>query len=171
MPGFAEHLGEQFTGPIDDLRLAGERRVAGHESHDLDHAFHPGQLAHLGFDGGDRVQRAHRGQLLGLLRVDVGTGYSALVAQLVALGAGIGLVVPVMTSTLLGSADASRAGVASGTLNTARQTGSVLGVALFGAVTAGGAQLIAGLHLALLICIGLAAGVVALTRRMDRSAP
>lgn len=106
---------------------------------------------------------------IGLLRVDTATGYGALVAQLIALGAGIGLVVPVMTSALLGSVDPSRAGIASGTLNTARQTGSVLGVAIFGALTAGGARLVAGLHLALLICVGLAAAVVALTRLVDRS--
>src|SRR5690606_39442672 len=34
----AEHLAEQLTGPVDDLRLAGEGGGAGHEPHDLDHA-------------------------------------------------------------------------------------------------------------------------------------
>ena len=37
-----------------------------------------------------------------------------------------------MTSTLLGSVEKSRSGIAAGVLNSARQTGSALGVALFG---------------------------------------
>jgi DHA2 family methylenomycin A resistance protein-like MFS transporter len=58
------------------------------------------------------------------------TPYVAMVAQMVVLGAAVGLVVPLITSELLGSVDRSRAGVASGTLNTLRQTGSLVGVAL-----------------------------------------
>jgi DHA2 family methylenomycin A resistance protein-like MFS transporter len=46
--------------------------------------------------------------------------------------------------------------VASGILNTARQTGSAAGVALYGALIAGG-RLVAGLHSALLITVGLCA--------------
>lgn len=48
--------------------------------------------------------------------------------------ASIGVIVPLMTSEILGSVDRSYSGVASGTLNTARQTGSVIGVALFGSL-------------------------------------
>ncbi len=54
--------------------------------------------------------------------------------QLAALGFGLGLVVPAMTAALLGSVNASRSGIASGTLNTARQAGSVIGVALLGSL-------------------------------------
>jgi DHA2 family methylenomycin A resistance protein-like MFS transporter len=66
-----------------------------------------------------------------------------------------------MTASLLGSVERSRSGVASGTLNTARQTGSVIGVALFGSLIAGG-QLVNGLHVALAISIVLALTVVGL---------
>jgi MFS transporter, DHA2 family, methylenomycin A resistance protein len=68
----------------------------------------------------------------------------------------------VMTSALLGSVDRSHSGVASGTLNTARQTGSVIGVGLFGSLAAG--HLVSGLRLALVISVGLALLVAALTR-------
>ncbi len=98
----------------------------------------------------------------GLLVIGPDTAYATIVAQLVVVGAGLGLIVPVMTSALLGSVDRGHSGVASGTLNTARQTGSVVGVGLFGSLAAG--HLVSGLRLALMISIGLALLVVALTR-------
>jgi hypothetical protein len=42
-----------------------------------------------------------------------------------------------LTSTLLGSVEKPRSGVAAGVLNSTRQTGSVLGVALFGSLAGG----------------------------------
>src|SRR3954454_10902583 len=45
------------------------------------------------------------GACAGLLGVDASTSYSAMVAQLIALGGAIGLIVPLMTSALLGSVD------------------------------------------------------------------
>jgi DHA2 family methylenomycin A resistance protein-like MFS transporter len=67
-----------------------------------------------------------------------------------------------MTASLLAGVDRSRSGIASGALNSARQTGSVIGVALFGSLIAGG-RLVAGLHLALVISAGLALAIVALS--------
>ena len=43
------------------------------------------------------------------------------------IGGGLGLLVPPLTSTLLGSVEKSRSGIAAGVLNATRQTGSVLG--------------------------------------------
>ncbi|HEY3758506.1 MAG TPA: MFS transporter [Solirubrobacteraceae bacterium] len=103
--------------------------------------------------------------LAALLGISSSSAYAALVAQLLAIGAGIGLIVPAMTSALLGSVERSRSGVASGTLNTARQTGSVIGVALFGALAAGG--LLDGLRDALLVSIALALGAGALGVLID----
>jgi DHA2 family methylenomycin A resistance protein-like MFS transporter len=103
--------------------------------------------------------------LAGLLTITGPSSYPALVVQLTALGFGLGLLVPAMTSTLLGSVARARSGVASGTLSTARQSGSVIGVALFGSLIAGG--LVAGLRLALLVSIVLALIVVALTSGID----
>jgi hypothetical protein len=61
----------------------------------------------------------------------------ALAAALTITGFGIGLAVAAFTSALLASVDESRSGIASGTLAAFRQTGSVLGVALFGSLLAG----------------------------------
>jgi predicted MFS family arabinose efflux permease len=67
--------------------------------------------------------------LAGLLPLDARIPCAAIVGQLALLGLGLGLIVPAMTSALLGSVDRSRSGIASGTLNTARQRGSTIGVA------------------------------------------
>jgi DHA2 family methylenomycin A resistance protein-like MFS transporter len=103
--------------------------------------------------------------LAGLLVVDAGTGYPAIVTQLVTLGFGLGVVVPAMTSALLGSVDPDRSGVASGTLNTARQTGSVVGVAVFGSLA--GASSVTGLRLTLAVSAVLALIVAALGLTVD----
>jgi DHA2 family methylenomycin A resistance protein-like MFS transporter len=92
-----------------------------------------------------------------LLPIAAGTSYAALCAQLLALGAGLGLLVPPLTSTLLGSVDKSRSGLAAAVLNAARQTGSVLGVSLFGSLVShangfiGGARTALGISAALLL--------------------
>jgi MFS transporter, DHA2 family, methylenomycin A resistance protein len=104
--------------------------------------------------------------LLGLLPLGADTAYVALVAQLTVLGFGLGLVVPAMTTELLGSVATARSGLASGTLNTARQTGSVIGVALFGALAS--ANLITGLRHDLVIAVAAAVAAAALTVAMDR---
>jgi DHA2 family methylenomycin A resistance protein-like MFS transporter len=86
-----------------------------------------------------------------------GTPYWAIGLQLVAMGAGLGLLVPPLTSTLLGSVDKSRSGVAAGVLNSTRQTGSVLGVALFGSLL-GGSAFILGARASVLISVILLLG-------------
>jgi len=101
--------------------------------------------------------------LAGLLGVDRSTSYAVMVVPMMAVGFGLALIVPTMTSALLGSIDRRRSGVAAGTLNTARQTGSTIGVALFGSLIAGGA-IVAGLHQALAISIVLAGAVLVLAR-------
>jgi len=98
--------------------------------------------------------------LLGLLSINAHTGYGQIVFQLVALGFGIGVIVPAMTAALLGCVDASRSGIASGALNTARQCGSALGVALLGSLAAG--DLVGGLHVSLIISAVLAVTVALL---------
>jgi DHA2 family methylenomycin A resistance protein-like MFS transporter len=78
-----------------------------------------------------------------------------------AMAAGLGLLVPPLTSTLLGSVDKSRSGVASGVLNSMRQTGSVLGVALFGSLAGSAGGVLPGLRLALIIAAALLASSAA----------
>ena len=97
---------------------------------------------------------------LGLLDAGAHSRYPALVAQLVAIGGGIGLIVPIITAALLGSVPPGRAGVAAGTLNSARQSGSVIGVAVCGSLGAHG--LVTGLHDSLVLCAAVAVVVAAL---------
>ncbi len=99
----------------------------------------------------------------GLLGVGASTGYGAMVVQLAALGAAGGAIIPVLTSELLGSVDRTRSGVAAGTLNTLRQTGSAIGVALFGSLLAGRGGFTAGVHASLAITVGLCVAIGALT--------
>jgi DHA2 family methylenomycin A resistance protein-like MFS transporter len=90
----------------------------------------------------------------------------AVAAILVVLGAGAGFVVPPLTSAMLGSVPRERSGIASATLNSSRQTGSVIGVALFGSLIAGHHQLPAGARLALVISVGLLLATCWLCRRL-----
>jgi DHA2 family methylenomycin A resistance protein-like MFS transporter len=88
---------------------------------------------------------------LALLGIAPGTSYFEIGIQLVIIGGGLGLLVPPLTATLLGSVEKSRAGVAAGVLNATRQTGSVLGVALFGSLVGGSDAFMSGAHQALVI--------------------
>jgi MFS transporter, DHA2 family, methylenomycin A resistance protein len=100
--------------------------------------------------------------MAGVLSARVTVLIPALVAALTITGFGIGLAVTAITSALLATVDESRSGIASGTLTAFRQTGSVLGVALFGSLLVGmGAT--GGLEVASAISVGLMVPVVALT--------
>jgi DHA2 family methylenomycin A resistance protein-like MFS transporter len=88
---------------------------------------------------------------IALLGLERGTSYWMMCAQLVAIGAGLGLLVPPLTSTLLGSVEKSRSGLAAGVLNSMRQTGSVLGVSLFGSFIGQADTFIPGAHAALIL--------------------
>ena len=67
-----------------------------------------------------------------LLRVDADRSYLTLVLPMLLAASGIALVVPTMTNATLSAVDAAHAGIASGVLNSARQIGGMLGVAVCG---------------------------------------
>jgi DHA2 family methylenomycin A resistance protein-like MFS transporter len=92
---------------------------------------------------------------LALLGIGQGTSYLVMCAQLIVIGGGLGLLVPPLTSTLLGSVEKQRSGIAAGVLNATRQTGSVLGVALFGSLAGQANALLSGAHVSLVISAGL----------------
>jgi MFS transporter, DHA2 family, methylenomycin A resistance protein len=92
---------------------------------------------------------------LALLVIGRDTSYGLMCAQLIVIGGGLGLLVPPLTSTLLGSVDKQRSGIAAGVLNATRQTGSVLGVALFGSLAGNADRLLPGAHASLVISAGL----------------
>ena len=90
-----------------------------------------------------------------LLPIEPGTPYVETLAQLMIIGGGLGLLVPPLTATLLGSVEKSRSGIAAGVLNATRQTGSVLGVALFGSLVGQPDAFMRGAHLALIVSVAL----------------
>jgi len=89
-----------------------------------------------------------------LLWAGPATTYPGVVGQQILLGGGLGLLVPPMTGLLLSGVDRSRSGVAAGALTAFRQAGSLLGVAVFGAL-AGGGHFYRGLHSALWISLAV----------------
>jgi DHA2 family methylenomycin A resistance protein-like MFS transporter len=92
-----------------------------------------------------------------------GTSLWVLVAGSVVLGL-VSLAMPAMTAVVVGSAGREHAGVASGILNAARQSGGALGVALLGSLLAGSGRAMT-LHLPLAVVAGgyLAAVVLTVT--------
>jgi MFS transporter, DHA2 family, methylenomycin A resistance protein len=107
---------------------------------------------------------------LALLFIGQGTSYWATCAQLVVIGGGLGLLVPPLTSALLGSVEKSRSGIAAGVLNATRQTGSVLGVALFGSLVGQSGGFVAGARISLLISASLLLAAAAMIWRGAASA-
>jgi len=97
-----------------------------------------------------------------MLGIDRATSYETICLQLIAISGGLGLLVPPLTSMLLGSVEPQRAGIAAGVLNATRQTGSVLGVALFGSLVGQSAAFITGLHVSLVISAGVLLAAAAL---------
>lgn len=72
-----------------------------------------------------------------LARVGPAGGYPAVLPALLGMGVGAGLFTAPVVSAAVRAVPAERAGLASGVNNTARQTGTALGVAIFGARLAG----------------------------------
>lgn len=92
-----------------------------------------------------------------LLPISADRSYWLLVMPMLVAASGIALTVPTMINVTLSSVDPSRAGMASGVLNSARQTGGMLGVAIFGFLvrdTAPG-RFMHGMHLSIGVAVGL----------------
>jgi predicted MFS family arabinose efflux permease len=71
--------------------------------------------------------------------VDGGSTWRVLVAGLAVMGAGVGMANPTLASAALAAVPRERSGMASGAVNTARQLGFAIGVAVLGTVFATGA--------------------------------
>ncbi|GAB3853975.1 MFS transporter [Dactylosporangium cerinum] len=97
-----------------------------------------------------------------LLFVDADTPLALVALATVPVGLAGALAVPALTGLLLGSVEAERAGTAAGVLNTVRQTGGAVAVAVFGAIVASGAGFGAGLRISLAVAaVALGATTVA----------
>lgn len=85
---------------------------------------------------------------LGLTGISDSATFLDMLPGLALIPAGMGLAVPAMTTSILSSVERHQAGTASAVLNTARQVGGATGVAIFGAIVAGGsgAQIMASIR-------------------------
>ena len=85
--------------------------------------------------------------------IDSQTPYLQILPGFVVIPLGVGLAVPCMTASLLTTVPASRSGVAAGVLNSVRQAGGALGVAIYGAFL--NERAVSGVQLALWISAAL----------------
>ncbi len=71
---------------------------------------------------------------LGLLLIGSGSGWTATLPGMVVIGIGVGLVGPALNAAALAAVPGHQSGIASGAVNTARQLGFALGIAVLGSV-------------------------------------
>lgn len=89
--------------------------------------------------------------LLSWLAAGRDTPYPVLLLPLLACGFGMSFTMTATTAAAMNAAAAGRGGAASGALNTARQIGGALGVALLGTFVGDRLGFVAGLHRALIV--------------------
>jgi MFS transporter, DHA2 family, methylenomycin A resistance protein len=100
--------------------------------------------------------------LVALLAVGTGPDRVLLAVALVLAGTGLGFAVPSVIVVLLDAIPADQAGMAAGLLNSSRQVGGTLAVAVFGAMIAQRATFLPGMRVSLLIAaVVLCAATVA----------
>jgi EmrB/QacA subfamily drug resistance transporter len=115
-------------------------------------------------------------------RIGLHTGFWSLLPQLVLGGVGMALTMSPMTSAAMGSVPVDKAGVGSGVLNSFRQVGGSLGIALMGAIlltyqhptrskVVAAQQFVNGLHAALLVSAFIAFAAAAVAIFMVRTKP
>ena len=91
-----------------------------------------------------------------LLRLTASSAYSSMLVAFLLIPFGMGLAVPAMTTATLATVDKKWAGTASALLNTARQAGGAIGVAIFGALMGSAKEhIVGGLHMASIMSTGL----------------
>lgn len=82
-----------------------------------------------------------------LLLLGATSRYSSMIVAFILIPGGMGLAVPAMTTATLAAVDRKWAGTVAALLNTARQAGGAIGVAIFGALVGRGREhIVGGLH-------------------------
>jgi predicted MFS family arabinose efflux permease len=115
-------------------------------------------------------------------RIGLHSDFWSLLPQLVLGGIGIALTMSPMTSAAMGSVPVDKAGVGSGVLNSFRQVGGSLGIALMGAIlltyqhpttskVVAAQQFVNGLHAALLVSAFIAFAAAGVAIGLVRSKP
>ncbi|AMP12597.1 MFS transporter [Collimonas pratensis] len=104
----------------------------------------------------------YAGGAAGMLLAGPGSPYWLAVLPMLAIGLASGFISPAATAPAMGTVEKSRAGIAAAVLNSARQTGAALGVAIFGAMLTALQPFQHGLHLVLGIAsiVALAAALL-----------
>jgi len=98
-----------------------------------------------------------------LSRLGPESSFLAMLPAFVLIPGGMGLAVPAMTTAILAAVHGSRAGTATAVLNTARQAGGAVGVAIFGALANGAPErIVTGLRAASFASVGLLLGAAIL---------
>jgi MFS transporter, DHA2 family, methylenomycin A resistance protein len=97
------------------------------------------------------------------------TPVAVLAGLMMLVGLAGPLVMPPVIALLLHAVPARQAGVASGVLNTSRQVGGALAIAVFGALLADRAKFLPGLRVSLLIAAAIAAVTAILTVTLSRT--
>ncbi|MFE0653516.1 MFS transporter [Streptomyces sp. NPDC059534] len=106
------------------------------------------------------------GGLLAMAAMPATASVWLLVVLMVPIGSGGALAVTALTALVLESVPTERAGTAGGVLNTSRQTGGALAVAVFGALVAEPSGFVRGLRISLLIAAATVLVTVAATLRL-----
>ncbi len=89
--------------------------------------------------------------LVGLAVTSPHSRYGLLIVPMAASGFGMALVMPAVTSSVMEAAPADRGGIASGVINSARQCGGVLGVAVLGTLVRSHATFTTGMRYGLVL--------------------
>jgi MFS transporter, DHA2 family, methylenomycin A resistance protein len=97
------------------------------------------------------------------------TRVTVLAAAMMLVGLAGPLVMPPVIALLLHAVPARQAGVASGVLNTSRQVGGALTIAVFGALLANRTTFLYGLRVSLLIAAAIAAATAILSLKLSRT--
>jgi predicted MFS family arabinose efflux permease len=149
--------------------LAASYLVASMASEGLLQRFGPRVLA----VGALTLATGHALLLAAVAEVGVGGSIAPLVPGLLVIGAGMGLVIAPLTTTILSGVDPQRAGAASGMLATTQNVGNALGVAVTGVIFFGALHGGYGhaLQLSLAQLALLLVAAAALARLLPRQAP
>lgn len=100
--------------------------------------------------------------LAGMAVFDASTSYPVLAVLFVVAGIGQGLAITPAAAAVLEIVPRERSGIAAATVNTARQVGTALGVAVLGTIVAESAEPVRGMRVSLLVAAGVAVLAAAL---------
>lgn len=82
---------------------------------------------------------------------DSNTNYVVMLVSLLLIGLGVSFTIPAMISAVISAAPKRHAGAASGALNSSRQIGATLGIAVLGPILKGSESFVAGMRMSFVV--------------------